>query len=99
MTEVQIREIDESELFSGKSKIQPLIDAAVARPGKWLEIVHPSANMVGRFRSYGLEARGQRNAEKTESTIQFRFPVGGTLLTPPKKVVTRKPKAAAKAKK
>ena len=97
---MEIRKISADQVFKGKSQIQPILDAAVANQGEWLEFDHKSANMVGRLRKHGLEAQGQRNEAKTLSTIQYRLAVGASLVTPPKVVQVRKPKAVgAKAKK
>lgn len=93
---MEIRKIDESQVFRGKSLIQPILDAAVANQGSWLEFEHKSANMVGRLRKHGLEAQGRRSEDKTKSTIQYRLAVGASLVTPPK--VQQKRKAAPKAK-
>lgn len=96
---IEIRKIQESEVFTGKSLLQPVVDAAAANPGQWLEFTHKSANMVGRLRKYGLEAQGQRSEDKTYSIIQYRLPEGATLQTPPKQVRKAKdPNAPKKGK-
>lgn len=93
---MEIRKISADQVFKGKSQIQPILDAAVANQGEWLEFEHKSANLVGRLRKHGLEAQGRRNEDKTKSTIQYRLAVGAQLVTPEK--VTQKRKPAVKVK-
>lgn len=96
---MEIQRISEEDVFTGrggKGIVKPLVDAAVAEPGDWFQVTHKSAQFVGRLRAFGLEARSRKNEEGTASVVQFRFPVGGTLLTPKPQV--RKPKVEGAAK-